>query len=319
MNAGGTKPRVNISSAPFEPVSIGYPQPHLLDTSVMFSELVGLSRNGRSRLLTAAQTGTAILYLPANVAEEIPKKVPRIAKTAKVPVEVVEAAWWEGYAPSVRVVDAPPAQNDWRRSDLEDVDADDLAFADAVALMGPILALSEDNHLTSRSLATDQWRDLPELIGALRAVDVTLRSTPEATALILSEVAKAARRHPRIAAALALLVVIVAGPLGPERTRLNGDRAKALSHHIIRALIYLLETRTNSSRKIVARLVPGTAEGSVRVVVTALARLPEPISPDGLASQLGTGVDPAELRTILENCPAFVETSDGWQLGRPAI
>jgi hypothetical protein len=285
----------------------------------MFSELVGLSRNGRSRLLTAAQTGTAILYVPTNVAEEIPEKVPRIAKMAKVPVEVVEAAWREGYAPSIRVVDAPPAKNDRRRSDLEEVDTDDLAFADAVALMGPILALSEDGHLTSRSLATDRWRDLPDLIGALRAVDMTFRLTPEVTALIISEAAKGARRHPRIAAAFALVAAIVAGPFGPECTRLDRHRARAFGHHIIRALLFLLETRTNSSREIAARLVPGTAEGSVRIVVTALAHLVEPISLNGLASRLGTGVDAAELPAILESCPAIVQASAGWQLGRPAV
>jgi hypothetical protein len=285
----------------------------------MFSELVGVSRNGRSRLLSAAETGSAILYLPANVADEIPGKMPRIARAAKVPVQVVEVAWRERYAPAVRVVDAPPALDDQRRSALESVDPDDLGFADAVALMGPILALSEDGHLTSRSLATNQWRDLPQLIAAPRSADVTLRLTPELTALIISETAKAARRHPRIAAALALLAFLVAGPVGPERTRLSADRARAIAQAFLRGLIYLLETRDTSNREIAARLVPGTAVGPIRVVVAALARLREPVTQDSLAARLHGKIDPELLSVILTGCPAFVVTPTGWQLGRPAI
>jgi hypothetical protein len=314
-----SRPQSTPACGPFDVAMIGYPQPQLLDTSVMFSELVGVARNGRSRLLAAAENGSAILYLPANVAEEIPEKVPRIANAAKVPMEVVEVAWRERYAPSVRVIDAPPAPADLRRSDLEAVDADDLAFADAVALMGPILALSEDRHLTSRGLATDQWRDLPGLIEALKTADITLRVTPEATALIISETVKAARRHPHIAAVLALLAFLVAGPFGPERTRLSGDRARAFARQILRGLLYLLETRSNSSHEIAARLVPGTADTSLRVVIAILARLREPISQDILAARLGREVDPDDLPAILKSCPAFIETTAGWQLGRPAI
>jgi hypothetical protein len=313
------RPQSTPARVLFDVAMIGYPQPQLLDTSVMFSELVGVSRNGRSRLLAAAENGSAILYLPANVAKEIPEKVPRIANAAKVPVEVVEVAWRERYAPSVRVIDAPAAPADLRRADLEAVDADDLAFADAVALMGPILALSEDRHLTSRGLATDQWRDLPQLIEALKTADITLKVTPEATALIISETAKAARRHPRIAAALALLAFLVAGPFGPERTRLSGDRARAFARQVLQGLLYLLETRSNSSHVIASRLVPGTAEVSLRAVVAVLARLSEPISQDLLAARLGREVDPDDLPAILAGCSAIIETPEGWQLGRPVF
>ncbi|HWB70046.1 MAG TPA: hypothetical protein VG518_08710 [Solirubrobacterales bacterium] len=231
-------------------------------------------------------------------------------------VEAVEVAWRERYAASVRVVDAPPAPTDRRRSDLESVDPDDLAFADAVALMGPILALSEDAHLTSRGLATGEWRDLPRLIEALRGVDMTLRLTPELTAVILSEAAKAARRHPRIAIALALLAFALTGPLGPKQTRLSRDRARAVAGGILRGLLYLLETHGSSSREIAARLVPGTVGGPVGAVVAALIRQSEPIPVEALVMRLMGKVEADVLPAILTSCPAFVETETGWQLGR---
>jgi hypothetical protein len=285
----------------------------------MFSELVGVSRNGRSRLLASAQTGSAILYVPTNVAEEIPEKLPRIARAAKVGVGVVEVAWRERYAPWVRVVEAPPARDDPRRTDLESADPDDLAFADVVALMGPVLALSEDVHLTSRRLATDAWRDLPRLIDELRTAEITLKVTPELSAIVITGAARAARRHPGIAAALALVAFLVAGPFGPERTRLGKDRARAIAGVILRGLIHLLETHRTSSQEIAARLVPGSAQGPVRIVVATLARLREPVTVDSLAVRLDGQVDRGVLTTTLAGCPAFVETSSGWQLGRQAV
>jgi predicted nucleic acid-binding protein len=315
MDADSSNPSVVVSNVPW----IDYPQPHLLDTSVMFSELYGISRRGRSRLLSSAESGSAILYMPTNVAAELPGKMPKIARMAKVPVEVVESAWSERYAPSVRIVDAPPAGGDLRRSELELIDPDDVAFADAVALMGPILAFSEDKHLTTRSLATDEWRDIPDLIAALKSVDVTLTLTPELTAIAISEAVKAARRHPWIAAALAALAFVIAGPFGPERTRLSRDRARAIGREILRGLIHLLETRRSSSIEIATRLVPGTAKGPVQIVAAALVRRQEPVELEVLAVRLAGEVDRDLLGAILVGYPAFFETATGWQLGRPAI
>lgn len=152
-----------VTSAPTEQFWIELPLPQLVDTSVLFRELHSLAKGHRPRLLSAARSGTAILYVPANVAEEVPTKFDRIASAARVPVESVETAWWDHYGPHVRVVDAIPALADDRRRSLADEDADDLPFADAVALMGPLLAFSDDKHLTSRGLASKGWHDVPEL------------------------------------------------------------------------------------------------------------------------------------------------------------
>src|SRR4051812_43588816 len=188
-----------VTSTPIEQFWIELPLPQLLDTSVLFRELHSLAKGHRPRLLSAARSGTAILYVPANVAEEVPAKFDRIASAARVPVESVETAWWDHYGPHVRVVDAVPALADDRRRGLADEDPDDLPFADAVALMGPILAFSDDKHLTSRGLASKGWHDVPELAHALLGVDTTIRITPELTALVISEAVKLARRYPQFA------------------------------------------------------------------------------------------------------------------------
>jgi hypothetical protein len=310
------QPRSAIASVPIEQLWIELPLPQLLDTSVLFKELHGLAKGHRPRLLSAARSGTAILYVPTNVAAEIPAKFDRIASAARVPIESVEAAWWDHYSPYVRVVDAAPALADERRQGLSDEDGDDLPFADAVALMGPILAFSEDIHLTSRGLASKGWREVPELTHTLLGVDATLRITPELTALAIGEAAKLARRCPQLAAVILLLSAYIFGPFGPERVRLSADRAKAIGLHLLRGLIYILQTRNEASGKIAARLVPGSGNGEQRSVVFALARRREPVALDVLATELGRAVDPSRLPLVLSNCPAVVETTNGWQLGR---
>jgi hypothetical protein len=312
-----SQPRSPVTSTPLEQLWIELPLPQLLDTSVLFKELHGLAKGHQPRLLSAARSGTAILYVPRNVAEEVPAKLDRIASAAQVPVESVETAWWDDYGPHIRVVDAVPALTDERRRGLSDEDADDLPFADAVALMGPILAFSEDTHLTSRGLASKGWREVPGLTQTLSGVDATLRITPELTALVIGEAAKLARRYPQLAAAILLLSALVFGPLGPERVRLSANRAKAIGLHLLRGLIYILQTRNEASGKIAARLVRGSGNGAQRAVVFALARRREPVALEVLAAELGTSVDPDELPLILSSCPALVETTEGWQLGRP--
>jgi hypothetical protein len=310
--------RLGTAAAPIEPAWIDYPLPYLLDTSVLFSELLGFAKKGHPpRLLSSARSGVAILYVPVNVAEEIPGKFDRIASAGQVPIESVETAWWDHYGPHVRVIDAAPALADERRQQLAQDDVDDLAFADAVALMGPILAFSEDTHLTSRELASDRWREVPELAQRLLGVDLTLRLTPEVAALLISEIAKAARRYPKLAVGLSLLGAYVFGPLGPERFRLSTDRTKEIGLHLLRGLLHILQTRSEASQRIAARLVPGHGNNTLRAVVCALARRTEPVAEEELTARLRTSVDPTQLPLILSSCPALVETSEGWQLGRP--
>ena len=312
------EPRFGAAAASIEPAWVDYPLPCLLDTSVLFSELLGLARKGcPPRLLSSARSGVAILYVPANVAKEIPGKFDRIASAGRVPVESVETAWWDHYGPHVRVIDAVPALGDERRQQLAREDVDDLAFADAVALMGPILAFSEDTHLTSRELASDRWREVPELAQRLLGVDLTLRLTPEMVALLIGEIAKVARRHPRLAVGLALLGAYVFGPLGPERFRLSADRSKDIGLHLLRGLLHILQTRSEASQRIAACLVPGHGNDALRTVIGALARRSEPVAEEELAARLGPSVDPVQLPLMLSTCPALVETSEGWQLGRP--
>jgi hypothetical protein len=261
----------------------------------------------------------AILYVPTNVAEEVPGKFGRIASAARVPVEAVETAWWDHYSPHVRVVDAVAANADQRREGLANVDTDDLPFADAVALMGPILAFSEDVHLTSRGLASQSWRQVPELTQTLMGVDTTLRITPELMALLISEGTKLARRFPRLAVSLIAAGAYLLGPYGPERTRLSADRAKSIGLQLLRGFAYILQTRNEASAQIASRLVPGSGSGVLRTVVFNLARRREPVTQQELASQLGAAIDPDQLPMVLSSCPALVETNEGWQLGRPIV
>jgi hypothetical protein len=147
-------------------------------------------------------------------------------------------------------------------------------------------------------------------------VDATIRVTPELTALEISEAARLARRYPQFAIVIFLLSACIFGPFGPERVRLSADRAKTIGLHLLRGLIYILQTRNEASGQIAARLVPGSGNGAQRAVVFALARRREPVALEVLAAELGRSVDPDQLPLILSSCPAVVETTEGWQLGR---
>jgi hypothetical protein len=306
------QPRIAVASAPIEQFWIELPLPQLIDTSILFRELHGLAKGHRPRLLSAARSGTAILYVPTNVAKEVPAKFDRIASAARVPVESVETAWWDHYSPHVRVVDAVPALADRRRHGLSAEDTDDLPFADAVALLGPILAFSEDSHLTSQGLASKGWREVPELTHTLMGVDATLRITPGLMALGITEAAKLSRRYPELAIAIFLLGVLVFGPLGPERVRLSTDRAKAIGLSLLRGFLYILQTRNEASNQITARLVAGSGNRDLRAVVSALVRRREPVAVEVLAAELGGSIDPDQLPLILASCPALLETTEGW-------
>lgn len=61
----------------------------------------------------------------------------------------------------------------------------------------------------------------------------------------------------------------------------------------------------------------GSGNKDLRAVVFALVRRREPVAIEVLAEELRGSIDPDQLPLILASCPALVETTDGWQLGRP--
>ncbi len=302
---------------PFWLVGFGRPVPELLDTSVLFRELHGLAGKGRAPLLLgAAQLGHALLFVPAHVEVEIVEKLPKIARAARVPLGAVEEAWRE-YARHVRVVEAIPAAHDPRRLELAQDDPDDVGFADVVALMGPILAFSADTDLTERGLASEQWRDVPEMTMQVVGADYAIGGPPVAVVYAVHHAIRLARRNPEIAALVACLAVLLLGPWGPERTRLTRDRARALGNAAVNGFVTVMELRTRASEQLAARLVQGSGNELIRGVVAALAREREPIALDALAANLRGRPEEHELGEILHALPMFVAVRGGWQLGRP--
>jgi hypothetical protein len=304
------------AAEPFWLVGFGRPVPHLLDTSVLFRELHGLARHGRTPLLGAAQMGYALLFVPAHVEVEIVEKLSKIARAARVPLTTVEQAWHQ-YALQVRVVDAVPAEHDPRRLDLATDDPDDLGFADLVALMGPILAFSTDSDLTKRGLATDQWRDVPALTMEIVGADYAVGVPPTAAGYAIYHAIGFARRKPEIALLLGLLALLFVGPWGPERTRLTADRARALGRATLNGFLKVMEMRAQAIEQLVARLVPGSADETMRAIVAALSRERQPIALGTLAGRLHGRLEEDELEEILHAVPMFTTAGECWQLGRP--
>jgi hypothetical protein len=258
-----------------------FPLPQLVDMSVLFSELY--------------------------------------AGAAGVPVASVERAWREEYAPHVRVIDGVPAENDPRRREIAQDDPDDLAFADAVALMGPVLAFSEDTDLTARGLASDQWRDAALLMRHVMGADYAIGGTPLLSALLIGEAIKLARRHPEIALCVLLAGLAICGPYGPSAARLTRERAKAIGGAVLRGFSYVMQLRIEMSEQLAARLIAGSGNKEARAVAAFLARERQPIEVGRLASRLSASLDRMRLEKILVAHPAFVEMPAGWQLGRPAV
>jgi hypothetical protein len=151
------------------------------------------------------------------------------------------------------VIDGIPAEHDRRWLELASDDPDDLPFAEAVAMIGPILALSEDTHLTGRGLANDQWRDVPELHGRMRAVDYTLAASPAITIALVGQAIRAARRCPELAIVVTLILAFLFSPIGPERLRLTNERLRAIGRAIAKAFAQLMIMRAEASAHLTAR------------------------------------------------------------------
>ncbi len=261
--------------------------------------------------------GDSILYIPSNVEAEVEEKFERIARFAGVPVEAVRSAWRDHYSRYVRVIDGVPAEHDRRWLELAADDPDDLPFAEAVAMIGPILALSEDTHLTGRGLANNRWRDVPDLHGRMRAVDYTLGAPPVITIALVDQAIRAARRYPEIAIVVALVLAFLFSPIGPERLRLTNERVRAIGGAIGKAFVQLMIMRAEASAQLTARLTHGSADETLGAVVAALLQECEPIAFHTLSVRLSGQLSEDELAKILHDWPMFVEVwVEHWQLGR---
>jgi hypothetical protein len=296
--------------------SVLKPVPELLDTTVLFSELRGLASTGRSpRLLTAAEQGEAILYISSNVEIEVEEKFQRIAATARVSVGTVRSAWHDRYSPYVRVIDGLPAEHDPRWRGLAGDDPEDLSFAEAVAVIGPILEFSEDTDLAGRGLATDQWRDVPALHWRMRAADYTIGAPPTITIILLAKAMTAARRHPEIALIVLLVLAFLFGPTRPEPLRWRNDRAKAIG----RAATFgqILAMHADASAELTARLTLGSnGDETLSDVVAQLLQEREPVVFERLAARLSSRVSEDDLAGILGG-KEFAQARAELKLGTP--
>jgi hypothetical protein len=82
-------------------------------------------------------------------------------------------------------------------------------------------------------------------------------------------------------------------------------------------MIKVMEMRAQATEQLAARLVPGSANETVRVIVAALSREREPIALGTLTARLYGRLEENELEEILRAVPVFVNVGEGWQLGRP--
>jgi hypothetical protein len=144
----------------------------ITDANALLSSVDNDCRKGfRSRLRRMTDFGATVLYAPDHVYSEVYRRLPKIAQSSPVPLDVLRAHFEEYYLPMLRFVtvsatDVPDPQV------LAITDLDDVPTGRLAKLIGPCVVFSEDKHLRRPGFAPADWRkaaasavDLAEGIG----------------------------------------------------------------------------------------------------------------------------------------------------------
>lgn len=127
------------------------------DTNALLRSVDNDCRNGwRSRLLRLVDDGTAVLYAADHVYIEVYRRLPKIARSSPVPLEVLRAHFETEYLPALRFVTVSSV--DVADSQILAItDPDDVPTGGLAKLIAPCVVFSYDRHLRKPGLAPPDW------------------------------------------------------------------------------------------------------------------------------------------------------------------
>jgi hypothetical protein len=306
----------------------------VVDANAILSSVDNDCRKGpnwRSRLLRMTSGGTAALYAPDHIYTEVYRRLPKIAVSSPVPLDVLRARFEAEYLPVLRYVTVETAAIADPQV-LAITDPDDVPTGQLAKLIAPCVVFSEDRHLRKPGLAPPAWREAAQfavdLAGGVTGQQVTgnLAALPfRGGADLVAFLGRKTGISPWIiggltAAAVACVLV------SPQRRQAVGryvlpvaealmkemERSAALEQHGIAGL-----------RDILLAALPEPDVKQQAAIV--LARHDEPLLAREVQQRL-LGLIPAdrvpavtEIRTALRDGPEFVQPDRyRWQFGRQA-
>lgn len=317
------------------------------DTNALASRACRAVRDGQptERLFTSlALTGRSPVFVAPHVVVELVNRLPEIAESNKVPLVAAEAMLWESVMAEVRVVElgigdhlAPRA----RRLLSVDPDLplrlrgdpDDLPTAALAEFLAPAVILSADSVFTRFGLSDTTaatWvsaanrlleaADVEALVGDAEALG---EFAAELALVGMQALARAARRHPLLAAGLLGSAAIVAARAGQLRAEPWQSRGRALA---MRLSPLADEAAAALERHTLARgrlhvIEASSAPTVSQLAARHLARRIQAITPSELRDELcgfGHRVPATRLKAAMTAHPAFVRLpGDRYTVGRP--
>ncbi|MER7278014.1 hypothetical protein ABT369_26585 [Dactylosporangium sp. NPDC000244] len=310
-------------------------RPVVLDTSPLTCDVISVARTRGgmpSPLLVALRIGVLRGYAASHVWAEVPRVLARRAGRARIPVEVLEAIWWNEYVPLVKFVDCTGLPTTDQATNLTRRDPSDANTLVLAGLIAPVVVIAEDRDIVASGLAYEQWRDFYNVAETITTGRSYLTG---ATGLVVlaghglvgaGRMAARAARNPWIVAAAALCTLLLgryANGWVPQlrttwREGVTGRReyGEALARMLVIAAsrVRRAEATWNDAER-------GEAGAPLlHRLARVLAVADAPMTRTELMHELGQPArraTMAALADLLSHHPAFHEATRGrWQLGR---
>ncbi len=135
----------------------------VVDANAILSSVDNDCRKGphwRSRLLRMTSDGTAVLYAPDHIYTEVYRRLPKIARSSPVPLDVLRERFEASTCPYLRYVTVDTAAIADPQV-LAITDPDDLPTGQLAKLIAPCVVFSEDRHLQARPGTAGMARGRP--------------------------------------------------------------------------------------------------------------------------------------------------------------
>jgi hypothetical protein len=304
---------------------LGGPQLAVLDTGVIYNDIVQQLRHGRAEgvVLGSARLGATRLFAADHVYDEVYERLDGFERRG-VTRDAVLKFFEQHYLPRLRFVTAPagfPTERVARVTHQADVPT-----AVLCELIAPVLPLAEDPHLLDVGFGLEDWLD--RMIAAKEVLDhdqvlvLLIHSAHKAGGWAVRRARnEAATTRPRelvAGAAIGLGVLLLLPRLASAVTDLASALARGgatIAGGAVLGTGQLLAARSRLTADLVAAsLAPPAVPSLVNQVARALSSAVEPLSVQAIAAEPGRDVE--AIAEILERHPAFVSTPGGWQLGR---
>jgi hypothetical protein len=308
-------------------VPLGGPQVLVLDTGVIYNDIVRRLRNpGKPGvLLGSARKGATVLLAADHVYDEVYDSLRKAHARRAVTHEAVTACFEREYLPQLRFVSMPLWPLSPRVLRVGVRDADDAPTASLALLVAPCLVFAIDRHLVDAGFGVaEQWLTLAWEADDLLGYDSALLLSALGARALWQQTVRAVRwftddlspREVLAGAALAALTIAAAPRIAEavdDTVRRAGGGMLRASGTIAATVTHLAVERHERAGHLTAASV-APEWSTTALVARRLVVSRDPLDAADVAMALHRPL--LEVLATLHGHRAFVRTNRGWQLGR---